>query len=220
MANMTRDQFVAELQARGWSRFLAAQLEKYLDWALQDIYGKARFDRSVLSMVVVAATELDVIPFSTISGAGNELVNEIKAVYIQQSGQEPQKIAPATEEDFLTVIWPNTESPAPDLGVPDMYFVYDLNVYLYRKPYPAVDVHIHHMLREDTFSGGSDTTSLPERFDKAILALAEVHCNRRSHNYEDMAAAQAVFDQFLLDELGREGMQMAERTDRVLPWRG
>jgi hypothetical protein len=211
---------VAELQARGWSRFTATQLEKYLDWALQDVYGKAKFDRSTLSTAVVAGTVLDVIPFTTISGGGAELVNEVKAVYVKQTGREPQKLEPATEEVFLEIMWPNSQSPAPDQGVPDMYFVYDLNVHLYRKPSPAVDVHVHHMLREDTFSNGADVTSLPERFDKAIIALAEVHCNRRSHNYEDMSAAMAVFDQFLLDELGIEGMQMAERTDRIEPWRG
>ena len=220
MANMTRDDMVAELQARGWSRFTPASLEKYLDWALQDIYGKAPFERSVLSTANVPSTELILIPFSTISGGADELVGEIKAVFIKQSGQEPQKLIPATEREFLDMIWPNSQSPTPQSGVPSQYFVYDLNVYVYPKPSPAVDIIIHHMRREDTFSGSGDITSLPERFDKAIIALAEVHCNRRSHNYKEMGAAQVVFDKFLLDELGRSGMQMGERVDRVQPWRG
>ncbi len=49
--------------------------------------------------------------------------------------------------------------------------------------------------------------------------LAEVHCNRRAHNYEDMAAAQMLFDQILLDELGRAGAEMTERVDRIVSWR-
>ena len=219
MANMSRDQMVAELQARGWSRFLPAQLEKYLDWALQDIYSKASFNRSVLSTATVVGTELDVIPFTTISGGSAEAVNEVKGVYFKFDGAEPRKLEPATEEEFLNVMWPNSQSPAPDVGTPEMYFVYDQALHLYPKPSPAVDVFIHHMLREDTFSSGSDTTSLPERFDKGIIMLAEVHCNRRSHNYEDMGAAQVVFDQFLLDELGRAGSEMTERVDRIMPWR-
>lgn len=219
MANMTRDQMREELKARGWSRFLDASLEKYLDWSLQDIYAKAGFDRAVLSIATIAATTDDVIPFATISGGSDDSINEIKSIYIQLAGGGPRKIDPGDQEGFLALVWPNSQSPAPDTGIPEIYFVFDKAVYLYPKPNPDMDIHIHHMLREDLFSGGSDVTNLPERFDKAIIMLAEVHCNRRSHNYEDMIAAQSIFDQFLLDELGREGSEMTERVDRIMAWR-
>lgn len=217
MANLTRDDMVAELQKRGWSRFTATDLQRYLDWALQDIYGKAKFNRSSLATYTQADTLLDKIPYASIAGA-EELVNEVKTVYVQQQSTAPQKVVAATEDVFIETIWPNTLDPAPDRGVPSMYFVYDREVVLYPTPYPALDVIIHYAVREDVFTSGGDTTNLPERFDKAIIALAEVHCNRRSHNYEDMSAAQAVFDEFLLNELGAAGGEMHERIDRVMPW--
>lgn len=219
MANMTRAQFVTELQARGWSRFTAAELQKYLDWALQDLYGKAKYDRSVKTVTTVNDTVLDVHAFSSLSGGSDEAIHDISSVYVQQTGVDPVKLEPASDEDFEDWLWPNSLTANPDLGVPTMYYVYDLKLYLYPKPNVALDVHVHHMLREDTFSGDGDTTSLPERFDKAIIMLAEIHCNRRAHNVEELAVAQSTFETFLMEELGMAGRTMAERTDRVQPWR-
>jgi hypothetical protein len=208
---------VAELQARGWSRFTQAQLEKYLDWALQDVYSKAPYDRSTISVFTAAGTELDNFTFTSIGGTA-ESINEVMAVYYRRTNTDPVKVRAATDKEFMDVIWPNTQTANPHRGAPVMYYVFDLAVLLYPKPQPAMDVYIHHMLREDIFTSGSDVTSLPERFDKAIIALAEVHCNRRSHNYEDMSAAQLIFDEFLLAELGQSASTMGERVQRVQPW--
>ncbi len=218
MANMDRDGLVAELQARGWGRFTASQLQKYLDWALQDLYAMARFPRSTLTIATISGTVLDVIPFSTVATA-NELVQQVKKVFVKAS-TDIFELAPASEEFFSETMWPNTQDPSPTKGAyPATYFVYDLNLFLYPKPNSAVDIFVHYLLREDGFTSGTDTTGLPERFDKAVLYQAEVICSRRAHDVENMAIAQQALGDFLLSEVGQSGQEMEEKYDRVVPWR-
>ena len=221
MANLTRDLMVAELQSRGWSRFVATDLERYLDWALQDIYGMAKFDRSTLNVYapgVVPATSN--VPFSTISGSSAELVHQIKAVFVGD-GTHVFRLEPANEEFFLEVMWLNSQlGEQADLAPhPTHYYVFDRAVFLYPIAQASIPVWIHHLLREDVFSGASDTTALPERFDKAVIAQAEVHCNRRAHDYEGMGIALGEVSRFMMDELGMANTQMDEDYERVVPWR-
>jgi len=220
MANLDRDGFVTELQVRGWSRFTSVQLQKYLDWALQDIYGMARFPRSTLGVSTISGTVLDIIPFATISGGGGELVHQVKGVQVKYSG-EVMVVDPASEVDYMEFMYPNTQATNPVLAAyPVVYFISGTNLYLYPKPQAAVDLFIHRLLREDVFTGGTDVTGLPERFDKAVLAQTETICNRRAHDPEGYAIAQACVRDFMLDELGLQGEQMEEQYDRVVPWRG
>lgn len=220
MANMTRDEMVTELQARGWSRFTAAQVQRYLDWGLQDIYARSSYPRSVMGVTTVAGFTGQTTPFTTLSGAGAELVHKVVRVLTLYSTEIIELLA-ADEDYFWSVMWPNSQKSSPDKGAhPTHYYVHDLLVYTYPQPHAAVTLYIHHLLREDVFSGGTDTTGLPERFDKAVIAAAEVHCARRARDVETMGLAQAMVDQFILDELGQSSMQMAELTERIDPWRG
>jgi hypothetical protein len=102
---------------------------------------------------------------------------------------------------------------------PTHYYVYDLAVILYPKMQTAVDVYVHHLLREDVFSGASDVTALPERFDKVVIAQAEVYCYRRAHETEGMIVSQQYVDEFFLSELGMAGATMEEEQERVMPYR-
>jgi len=211
---------LTELQSRGWSRFVSTDLERYLDWALQDIYGMAMLPRSTLGIYNAAATVLDVIPFTTISGGGAELVQQVKRCHTKYSG-EVLTVDSASESEFMEFMYPNTLAANPvKAAYPIKYFVYDLGVYFYPKPQAAIDLYIHYLLREDVFSGPTDTSGLPERFDKTIIAQAEVHCYRRAHEPEGYALAQATVRDFMLEELGMAGEEMEEKYDRVVPWRG
>jgi hypothetical protein len=220
MPNMTRDELVSELQVRGWSRFTATQLQKYLDWALQDIYGMARYPRSSTGVSVITNSVLDLVPFATISGAGAELVHQIKSVQVK-SGANLYTVEPATEPDFYAFMYPNIQQANPvKAAYPNQYFVYNLGIYFYPRPNAGVDYHIHRLMRGDVFSGGTATSGLPERFDKVIVAQTEAICCRRAHDTEGFAFAQSVVRDFIMDELGLEGSQSEEQYDRVVPWRG
>lgn len=219
MAVMTRDELVAELKVRGWSRFTDAQLQKYLDWALQDIYGMAHYPRATTAVSVIANSVLDVIPFATIAG-GAELVHQIKTIQVKQ-GANVYRVEPATEEQFQDFMYANTVQTNPvKTSVPQLYFISNLSIYLYAKPQAGVDYHVHHLKREDAYSGGTDVSGLPERFDKAILAQAESICCRRAHDTEGYQFAALTVSEFLTNELGLEGEQMEEQYDRIVPWRG
>lgn len=217
MANMTRDNFRDELKKRGWSRFLDADLEKYCDWALQDLYAKSGYPRSVTTVSEVAGVISDEVGFDDFVAA-SELVRSVDRVFVEQGGKMFQ-LEPANESMFFEVIWPNVKNTAnPNLAVPSHYYAYDLSIFLYQRPQTAVDLHVHYQVRRDTFSSGSDTSGLPERFDKGIVMLAEVHCYRRAHEQEGLAVAMASFQDFLMEELGMEGSTMKEEQERVMPW--
>lgn len=220
MANLTRDNLRDELKKRGWSRFLDADLERYLDWSLQAIYRKGKFPRSKTDIATIVGTILDRIPFASIA-ATTEAVRQIMAVYVRQDTAQPQKVEPATDEEFSSGIWPNTVASSPNLAaIPSRYYVYDGELILYPKPQVAIDVIVHHITRGDTFANGAATSGLPERFDKSIIDMAEGFCAERARDYERAAIAFGSAERALAEELHVEATQMAERQERVLPYRG
>lgn len=215
MANMTRDNMVTELQSRGWGRFLAADLQRYLDWALQDMYSKAGFRRDNVTPFTVAASTADVLTFATISAAAADNIREVLSVYVKYNGVLYQ-VEAATPETFSSLVWPNTQGVTKDqASVPEYYYVYDEQVFLYPTPTQAVDYIIHCVVRDDVFTSGTDVTDLPQRFDKGVLMLAESHCFRRARDYEGLGVCQAIFDKWLLDELAVQGQVMAQDSPRV-----
>jgi len=220
MAKLTQDGFIAELGARGHSRFLSTQLIVYLNWGLQDVYAMGRFDRTVKSVVEVLAGTDDTIAFALLNGGGDpEGVQQVSAVMVRYQGDVTQLRA-AEEDEFFQIMLPNTLKTNPDKGLPSIYYIYDQIAYVYPKPANALDLYFHVLLREDTFLSGADVSNLPERFDKAILARTEVHCYRRAHNIDAMAVAANEAREFFLDELGMKAAESPAEFERVEPWRG
>lgn len=219
MAAMTRLNMVDELKAHGWSRYGDASLQRYLDWALQTTYGEGSFDRSAPDSTTVSATTNDQLTFASIAGASSELLQAVLNVRVKLSGVVT-KLTHAGREYFEEVIRPNTAAAQPLTGLPQYYYVYDSNVVLYPKPQVAVDVTIDFLRRKDSFSGDSDTTGVPERFDKIVVGWAEVYCHRRAREVNEMINMERHVRDMMLRELGQEESDSRERYERVVPWGG
>lgn len=217
MANLTRANLRDELKKRGWSRFLDTDLDRYLDWALQDMYGKAGFDRASKQIATVASISESFITFVDIAGSDGA-IRSVDRLFVQY-GNDTFPVEAAESELFFGTMWPNAMASTPDTAnYPSHYYVYDNQVWLWQKPSSSLTFFVHYELREDTFANDGDTSGLPERFDKAILMLAEIHCCRRAKEFEEMAVAMNAFQEFLNEELGMEGSQMTEEQERVMPW--
>lgn len=130
------------------------------------------------------------------------------------------KLAYASREYFQEVIRPNTAATTPLVGLPTYYYVYDSNIILYPKPQVAVDVTVDFLRRKDSFSGDNDTTGLPERFDKIVIAWAEVFCHRRARELNEMINMERHARDMMLRELGQEESVAIESYERVTPWGG
>ena len=215
MAALTRDQMVTELQSRGWSRFAAADLQRYLDWALRDLYVSGRFEHQTRASASVAATAMTTVTVAGVETAGSFKIGAIEAVSATRSSGDVVRLSPATEQMFLDLILPASRESSPNTGDPTHYYLWDETIYIYPKPSVSTTITVDVLTRETAFTGGSDTTGLPEEFDKVVVALAEVHCYRRAHDYEGMAVAQNHARQMILDEMGATADRMREQYDRI-----
>lgn len=218
MANLTRLEIVDELKTHGWSRYLDASLQRYVDWGLQRTYSEGSFDRSVRDETTVPATTLDQISFTAISIGSAELVQSIRQVMVRLPNANARKLRYASDSYFERIIRPNMEATTPLDGYPGYYYVWDLNVVLYPKPNPAIDVIVDWMRRKDVFTSDADTTGLPERFDKIVLAWTESYCHRRAREFTEQLNLERSAREMMLVELGQEMSVAQEGSGRVRPW--
>jgi len=216
MSAMTRDQMVTELQDRGWSRYAAASIQKYLDWGLRDVLVSGRFEANLRASTQVTATAMDSVTITAIETAASPLkVGSIEGLSATRSGGDVVPLEPATAELFRDVILPTARLASPDTGDPTHYYLWDLIAYIYPKPTTSTTITVDFLASKNAFSGGSDTTGLPEGFDRAVIAAAEVHCYRRAHDYEGMAVAANIMRQVILEERNADADMMREQVDRI-----
>lgn len=218
MANMTRTQMRSELKSHGWSRFADADLDRYLDWALQTTYGEGAFNRSVRTETTVPNVTSDRITFAAITGDTAETLQRVEQVMVKEVDGMARKLKYANDRYFNAIMRPNLDTNTPLISSPSYYYVWDLNVVLYPKPNNAITVIVDFNKRKDAFESDSAVSGLPERFDKIVIAWAEVFCHRRARETQEMATMQASARDMMLRELGQEEMVAAEGTGRSIPW--
>jgi hypothetical protein len=221
MPNLTRTGMRDELKAHGWSRFTDSQLDVYLDWALQETYSEGAFERSVYDTYLTTNfVKNNTIGFSQISGSNGEDVQQIRKVWVADpDGKDPRPLKPADRDYFWNVMRGTDQSHISE-GAPAYYYAHDLQLFIFPIPNTAVSVIVDYLRRKDSFAGNSDTSGLPQRFDKIIIVWAEAFCHRRARELQEMVNAERQARDMMLRELGMEGMTMYEGHSRVVPWGG
>lgn len=217
MTQLTRDNFVEELQLRGHGRFPTESLERYLDWALQDVYRQGKFDTvQDLESSDPLAAGTSAIPFTDIAASASG-IHSIDAVYIKNSTGTVFTLDEATRERFWGDIYPNsmTDVSLQTRQQPSQYYVHGEAVFLFPTPDTAYTWHIHYTGRADSFASGSATSGLPERMDTAVLAAAEMQCCKRARDSEGFAIAQAALNALINLEVGNENRQFTEEAPRI-----
>lgn len=218
MAGMIRDEFVTELQARGWSRFAAVDLQKYLNWGLQDVYrlGKFPLTNDASATAAFAADDFS-IPYGVIESGGTSLIHSIDAVYLKDAGGNPYKLDSASNHEFLATIYPNTLRTAVGRikNLPIEYYAQGETLYFYPAADQAYVWVVQYTKRADIFTAGGANSGLPERFDIGVLFATEVHCARRARDYDAMAVAANALDKFIADETATENKGFDEEYPRV-----
>lgn len=217
MAQLTRDDFVAELKFRGHGRFDDLSLVRYLDWALQDVYRLGKFDTVQDLQTSAALADGDsAIPFTAVA-AGASVIHAVNAVYLKNPGGSIIPLTEASRERFWATIYPNSLAAT---GVktkqqPAEYYVYGEQVWLYPASDGVYSWYAHYTARADTFAGPTAKSGLPERMDTAILAAAEMQCCKRSRDINGFALAETVLNDLINGEVGNENRQWTEEAPRI-----
>lgn len=219
MSNLTRDQFVTELQVRGWSRFQASELQTYLNWGLQEVYRRASWPAIVSALVTVTGNTDGSVEFTSIN-SNADLIHTIDGVHIKTSAGDVLELDAISEDSYRSIVVPNFLRTTPDKGVPVGYAIDRKTVWLHPVPIAATDVTVAHRLRTDTFASGSATTGMPERMDILVLLATERLCFQRAKDYEGMIVVESLLNETLNRELGQQGMLEQEFPRRVIPYRG
>lgn len=218
MAQMTRAQFELELQARGWNRYDEAFLDRYLDFALQDIYRECRFP-TVQDQIFtgVLAANAQSVTMATIAGAAGT-VGTIEGYWLERGNTQSFAVRAAKDWEWEQLIQPNIQLVGTSnevKGSPRMYYPHGDTIWVYPTPDAAHDQRILWTRDEVIFANDGDVSGLPERFDSLILLAAEVHCNRRARDYESMAICQQMLNDALLKELARQSQRFQQEPGRV-----
>jgi len=222
MAQLTRDQFVTELKVRGYRGFDDAEIQKYVDFALRDVVREFKIDDLADLYENAAPTAaLDTVAFAVIE-ATDEIV-EINQVWAERKSGEWYQVTSADKPTFDRQIYPNAlrDVGTPLTGAPSFYYVEDDTLYLF----PSIDTtkirafRVRYFKKHQAFGSGASNSDLPERYDEAILAFAEMHCARRARDWDAYGAAAGEARRLLDLELVNENREWGEEFPRVLPYR-
>lgn len=214
MAQWTRDQFVTELQNRGWGRFATADLQKYLDFGLRDVMREFKW-KSMFSIDTINQSTSFFDIGTSVSGTGRG--RSLRRAYLRTAGLE-RKLEPATDEFFFET-WLGLDLTKPEnKGAPTRYYVYDEKVYFIPAPDQAYSIHLHWMATLLAFNGNS-VSGLAERFDELILLAAEIYCFRRAREWEAMQIAKMELREKVLAEIVEDRQLWTEHENRVVPSR-
>lgn len=214
MAQWTRDNFVTELQNRGWSRFATADLQKYLDFGLRDVMRDAKW--IMRGHIIPFTSSASKVPFASIDSSD---FRQVERLYLKTSGRE-RRLEPMTDDEFYQRWLPL--DPTKNTGEPEKYYVRrDADGgFVYLKPAPNKTYSFEaHVVSTSTAFGGNNASPLPERFDEIILVAAEIYCFRRAREWEAMQVAKMEYREKILAELVEDGQLMEERQNRVVPHR-
>lgn len=225
MASLTRDGFVTELKARGWDRYTDTQLQKYVDWALQEVYRRGQFpafQADSYSGSIDPTVNSD-ITFGTIGSAQADRIVSVDRVLFKDTAGKAFNLIPATERFYREVMLPNyattTVAAGRVVGFPEYYYVYDRAIKLYPIPDQTYNFFAYSKERDTTFASGAATSGLDEPFDAAILAFAEMICNRRARDFEAMAVAESIGMDIIQLEMANSNLVYAEEYPRIASYR-
>lgn len=221
MANMTRLEFQAELKVRGWSRFLDAELNRYINWGRDAVARAFKWPDTVASTTISdwgAAVNEHFILLSTIDPDG---IREVKHVYLAGplEGDRVQLKMMTDEEFHGDWVFKDFSVATNNSGQPTHYYVTRDRIFLAPRPNKDYNFLVEFIPRAFEMSGDSSTSGLPEQLDQAVLLESEALCFQRAHEFERMAVAQAEARRIVVEEMGDAGGLAAENHPRVIPYR-
>lgn len=219
---MTRDEFLTELQARGWGRFDDPSLLRYLDWGLAYTMAHGGFGNISPSTVGGTITAGETV--TTIAPSSSAIGKVLSVSILAASLSVSSRIFPVDDDYGYNNILPAAKiiaagGVAVERGQPSLYWYEGKDELLYLWPCADQDYSVDaRVLSGGITFGGNIQNPLGEELDMAVLYATEAVCQKRAHNPEG-AAISTSFAREEIDSWAAffEG-QRDEITDRIKPF--
>lgn len=208
--------YVAELDARGFSAFTATEKNRYVNWGYFEVARRCRWtwEEGVDTFSVAPGT------FYVDLSTGSELPNfkSLRTVAITTAGYEAQLRAVGNVE-FAERWQPWPLSTADERGEPEGYHIWLSRLYILPPPDATRSFEALYWKKPTVLSGaGAPATPItPTDYDEAIMLASEVRCHRRAKEYEKALECRAELESLYNDMLIEDTMRMEDEEDRVTP---
>lgn len=215
MGDLTINDFVAEMDARGFDGYSPTEKYRYLQWGFRDLGRMAEW------RWLRTTTDLTMNPgeagFTLTSGGQLPNLRKIRDVWITDTDKERplQPMQPWVFEqqwrgfDLAT-------APSTIRGTPEFYFLSFTRLYLLPPPDVVVNTRIDYWQVAPTFSTATpDVTKLtnPADLDGAVLSFTLKWCHKRANQWDLAMMEEREAERIALDYLADQQLEMYELQD-------
>lgn len=207
--------YIAELQARGFDGFSPADLTTYVNRGYFHVARKSQWyweETEDTFTLNPGSAYVDLWP--TVSG---ELPNfrTLDKLVITTAGQTA-KLKPMADERFFE--WLGRDMTLSQYrSEPTGYYVYRGRLYIIPPPNAARDFRAYYHQRVSPLVNPTDVPITPQHLDEAIILAALIRCHKRANEPTLAALAESDLQDFFDDMRDDEEELMGEQQDRVRP---
>lgn len=205
--------YLAELQARGFDGFSAADLTAYINRGYFHIARRSRWmwEKTDATFVLNPGT-----PYISLTDGTLPNFRSLERLLTVTPGQE-RKLRPLTDDNFARNYLPVDLTATVNQGEPDSYYVYRNRLYVLRPPNAQRTFRAFYTQRVVPLVNPTDVPITPQHLDEAIILGALIRTHKRANEPTLAAIAESDLEEFFDDMRDDEEEMMEEAQDRVLP---
>jgi hypothetical protein len=221
--NQVLDEFVAELQAMGFSAFSVADLTLYLNRGYFHVARKNRwYWEQTTSAFVLTPGQFALALWP--GGAGLPQFRSLDKVYVTDAGRQVKLVEMSDDEFFTT--WLSLDlTQAQWRGNPSQYKVWNGQLYILSPPDKTTNFLVHYHRRVIPLSNSvkyptanyTDVPITPPHLDEAIVSAAKVRCHKRANELTLATNERADLEEAFDDMRDDEAELVDEGVERVSP---
>lgn len=206
--------YIAELQARGFDGFSVADLTTYINRGYFHIARRSRWywEKTDGTFVMNPGTSyIDLSPAGPFSN-----FRSLEKLLIVTAGKE-RKLRPLTDEQFFEHWLGLDLTVTANQGEPGAYYVYRNRLYILNPPNAQRTFRAFYTQRVTPLVNPTDVPITPQHLDEAVILGALIRTHKRANEPTLAAIAESDLEEFFDDMRDDEEELMEEAQDRVLP---
>lgn len=200
-----------ELKARGFSRFLDAELDQYLNWSRNRIARKGlwNWEKKTQAFSLTAGAN-PVFDLSTIAD-----FESVEKVTITTANYR-KTLKPMTRSTFESEWFPLDLTLSKYRSEPSAYAVWGNSLYIVPPPLSTRGGNIYYHARLAAMVGDAAVSGMDSDSEELIIMGALIYCHERAQEWDAAAVYKNQMEEYYSDLRAREGMRAEEQPDRVL----
>jgi hypothetical protein len=207
--------YIAELQVRGFDGFSAADLTSYVNRGYFHVARRSQWMwESTTDPFTLTPGQYN-LPLWPAGGGELPFVRSIDKIVVTTPGQT-RKLKVLSDDQFYPYLGMDL-TLSQFRGEPWAYYVWNQALYIIDPPVSSRSFLAYYKRRMSPLVNPTDVPLTPQHMDEANLLAALIRCHRRANEPSLAASAEADLEEFFDDARDDEEMMMGEQLDRVSP---